>query len=58
MKRNKIKRLELRVNAADWSRIKALANIYMGGNVSKWLLYGALEAPRVLAKKKTPGVKE
>lgn len=42
--------LQIRLTHQEKNRIKALASIYAGGNMSLWMIYGALSAPRVFLK--------
>jgi hypothetical protein len=53
MKKQKIetstddKRFDIRnIPLKDWNRIRGLAKIYAGGNVSLWLRHGGINAPR------------
>lgn len=45
-KQNKKCRIDIRVTPADKSRIKMLAKIYAGGNVSKLIVAATLEFQR------------
>jgi len=43
----KVITVQFRVSLAEESKIRLLARLYAGGNVSKWLRYAALYANRV-----------
>lgn len=44
--RKLIKKIELRVSEFEKNRIKWLADRYANGNISLWVVYCALNAPR------------
>lgn len=46
----KTKLIQVRVTRGEQDRIRWLAGQYTNGNVSEWMLYAALEAPRKLLK--------
>jgi hypothetical protein len=43
--------IQIRTTEFEKNRIKILADKYAGGNISAWILYGALNAPRKFLKK-------
>lgn len=46
----------IRLTPAEFSRIQVLAKLYAGGNITRWLVYGALHvAPKFLCEKKKGG---
>lgn len=45
-------RIDIRLSVQDKARIQILANQYAGGNISAWLVYGGINAPRRYLKKK------
>jgi len=42
----KSKRADVRLTEYEWNKLKTLARIYAGGNLSLWLRYAGLNAPR------------
>lgn len=42
--------LRCRVDSAQFSRVRALADLYADGDISEWLRYAALNAPPVQMK--------
>lgn len=53
-KQNHTKMLSFRVTSYDFNFIHGLAGLYADGDVSEWLRWGALNAPRKYLKKKAP----
>ena len=41
------KLLQIRISEFDKNRLKYLADRYAGGSMTKWILHGINEAPRV-----------
>lgn len=52
-RQKKERRVELRLSVHDDARIRKLAELYAGGNISKWITYAALNAPRKIISKKS-----
>lgn len=54
----RIKKLQIRLSTKELNRIRILAKEYAGGSITKWILHGALNAPREYLspnpKRKTP----
>lgn len=46
MSSKRIENIRIRVTEKEKHRIKILADLYAGGNVTAWLIHGALNAPR------------
>lgn len=44
------KKLQAKATVQEYNRIRLLARIYAGGNVSKWLIHGGVNAPRKYLK--------
>jgi hypothetical protein len=42
--------IQFRLSLQEKNRIKGLAKIYAGGDVSKWLRHGGINAPRRFLK--------
>lgn len=40
-------RIDFRLEKSVKNKIQMLANLYAGGNISKWLTHGGLNAPRM-----------
>jgi hypothetical protein len=51
MEGKSIKR-QFRFAEKEFNKIQLLADMYAGGNVSEWIRYAALNAPRKILKKK------
>lgn len=45
-------RKDVRMDEFTWNRINWLAKRYAGGNITKWMIHGALNADRVFLVKK------
>lgn len=45
-------RIDLRLSVQEKARIQILADQYAHGNISAWLVYGGINAPRRYLKKK------
>lgn len=43
----KMCRFDFRLKEKEFNKIKTLANIYAGGNITKWLTHGGINAPRM-----------
>lgn len=43
----KTERIDLRLTEKEKNRIQILADRYAGGNVNLWVVYAALECPRI-----------
>lgn len=46
MKDKRDTHIRLRVTEKEKNRIKILAKLYAGGNLTAWMIHGALNAPR------------
>lgn len=48
-KNPKGKRIQFRVGKQEFARIRTLAQVYAGGDISKWIRYAAISArPKLL----------
>lgn len=52
----KTERIELRLSVQARAKIEKLAELYAGGNISKWVEYASLNAPRKIIDKKSARV--
>lgn len=56
MKKDSAKeRINIRLTKKQKNRIKALAEIYCDGNISAWIAYSAINAPRKFLLEKEKG---
>lgn len=44
--------IQIRTTEFEKNRIKLLADKYAGGNISAWVIHGAMNAPRRFLKRK------
>lgn len=51
---DKTKKIQIRLTEFELNRIKILAKKYANGNMSAWIIHGALNAPRKFFKQKSP----
>jgi len=47
-------RIWIRCTTKEKNRIKALAEIYCEGSISKWVVHSAINGPRIFMEKKAP----